>query len=70
MPVSTSLYEHLTELFNRLSLHHQAEAWENFEQISGLVKRSQFVVNKTQNEQDVKNKIGVVTNAQALDFIN
>lgn len=34
------LYNHLTEVFNRIMMHHQSDAFDKFEQISSLVKRT------------------------------
>ena len=37
--VPQDLYTHLTEVFNRILLHHQDNAFDKFEEISGLVKQ-------------------------------
>ncbi len=36
--VPLDLYTHLTEVFNRIMLHHQSDAFDKFEEISHLVK--------------------------------
>jgi hypothetical protein len=38
--VPNDLYSHLTEVFNRIMMYHQADAYEKFEEISTLVKRT------------------------------
>ena len=38
MPIKTDLYSHLTEVFNRIMLHHPEDGYEKFEEISALVK--------------------------------
>jgi len=38
--VPNDLYSHLTEVFNRIMLHHSTDAYEKFEEISTLVKRT------------------------------
>ena len=38
--VPQDLYSHLTEVFNRIMLHHQSDAFDKFEEISALVKRT------------------------------
>ena len=38
MPIKTDLYAHLTEVFNRIMLHHPEDGYEKFEEISALVK--------------------------------
>ena len=34
------LYTHLTEVFNRILLHHSGDAYDKFEEISALVKKT------------------------------
>ena len=36
--VPQDLYSHLTEVFNRILLHHADDAYDKFEEISALVK--------------------------------
>ena len=36
--VKLDLYTHLTEVFNRIMLHHHYDAYDKFEEISLLVK--------------------------------
>ena len=36
--VPQDLYTHLTEVFNRILLHHSEDAYDKFEEISALVK--------------------------------
>ena len=38
--VSQDLYSHLTEVFNRILLHHPYDAYDKFEEISALVKKT------------------------------
>lgn len=38
MPIKTDLYGHLTEVFNRIMLHHPDTGYDKFEEISALVK--------------------------------
>ena len=40
--VPADLYTHLTEVFNRIMQHHPNDAYEKFEEISTLVKRTHF----------------------------
>ena len=49
MKTNNNMYSHLMETFSRINLHNQTDAWENFEEISGLVKRSNFQVAKSNN---------------------
>lgn len=38
--VPQDLYSHLTEVFNRIMLHHRSDAFDKFEEISALVKKT------------------------------
>ena len=38
--VPQDLYTHLTEVFNRILLHHSEDAYDKFEEISALVKQT------------------------------
>ena len=38
--VSQDFYSHLTEVFNRIMLHHREDAYGKFEEISALVKKT------------------------------
>ena len=38
--VPSDLYQHLTEVFNRIMMHHPEDAYEKFEEISTLVKKT------------------------------
>lgn len=69
MPVKTDLYAHLTEVFNRLNLHNAHNGFDKFEDISGLVKRTNFEVKNFQKDEDLNNSMKVVSNAQAIALI-
>lgn len=43
-PIKADLYSHLTEVFNRIMLHHPNDAYDKFEDISALVKRTNFKI--------------------------
>lgn len=68
-PIHEDLYSHLTEVFNRIMLHHPHDGFDRFETISMLVKRSNFKICKYKSDEEVNNKQKVVTNQEALDFI-
>ncbi len=38
--VPQDLYSHLTEVFNRIMLYHKTDAFDKFEEISALVKKT------------------------------
>lgn len=62
MPISTDLYSHLTEVFNRIMLHHQDDGYEKFEEISALVKQTNFKIQDPKNDFEVNAKVGVIEN--------
>jgi radial spoke head protein 4/6 len=43
-PIKADLYSHLTEVFNRIMLHHPHDAYDKFEEISALVKFTNFKI--------------------------
>jgi hypothetical protein len=42
--VKHDLYNHLTEVFNRIMLHHPYNAFDKFEEISQLVKATHLKI--------------------------
>ncbi len=42
--VPIDLYTHLTEVFNRIMLHHSNDAFEKFEEISHLIKQTHLKI--------------------------
>jgi hypothetical protein len=57
--VPSDLYTHLTEVFNRIMNHHPADAFEKFEEISTLVKRTHFNFADPKHDHEV-NAAGAV----------
>ena len=51
--VPQDLYTHLTEVFNRILLHHSGDAFEKFEEISGLVKQKDLKFRDVQIDSQV-----------------
>jgi len=68
-PIKADLYTHLTEVFNRIMLHHPADAYDKFEEIAGLVKHNNFKIKDPDHDYDVNGKAGVIQNKEMLDFI-
>lgn len=58
--VPQDLYGHLTEVFNRILLHHQSDAFDKFEEISALVKKTHL------SFRDPKRDFEVNTASQAV----
>ena len=65
-PIKADLYSHLTEVFNRIMLHHPTDAYDKLEEISGLVKQTNFKINDPHDEHDVNKEAGVIKNAERL----
>lgn len=42
--VNIDLYTHLTEVFNRIMLHHPNDGFEKFEEISHLIKQTHLKI--------------------------
>ena len=73
--IKLDLYTHLTEVFNRIMLHHPYDAFDKFEEISHLVKQTHlkikdpkfdYDVNSIQNEQTNPSKEAWINNSQKL----
>lgn len=41
-PIRDDLYTHLTEVFDRIMLHHPHDGYDRFETISAMVKKNNF----------------------------
>ena len=54
--VPQDLYSHLAEVFNRIVIYHQEDAYEKFEEISVLVKQTNLKFKNPQNAQAVNTK--------------
>ena len=60
--VKSDLYSHLTEVFNRILQYHPYDAYDKFEEISGLVKHTNFKIKDPDHDFDVNGKAGVIQN--------
>lgn len=69
MPIQQDLYSHLTEVFNRIMMHHPEDAYDKFEDISALVKKTNFKIRDPDFDYVVNEKAGVISNKEALEFI-
>ena len=71
--ISADLYSHLTEVFSRIMQYHPYDAYEKFEEISILVKQTNFSCKdpKTDHELNglISDSFGKITNREALDAI-
>ena len=47
------LYTHLTEVFNRIMMHHPYDAFDKFEEISHLVKSTHLKLKDPLNDYEV-----------------
>lgn len=64
--VKSDLYSHMTEVFNRIMLHHQYDAFDKLEEISRLVKETHLKVKDPQYDHQV-NQIKAQKQNSALE---
>ena len=69
MPIKADLYSHLTEVFNRIMLHQPNDGYDKFEEISALVKQTNFKIQDPQNDYEVNTSAGVIQNKEMLVLI-
>ena len=58
MPITQDLYSHLLEVFNRIILHHPNDGFDKFEEISALVKQTNFKIIDPKTDFDVNSGAG------------
>lgn len=60
------LYSHLTEVFNRILLHHSSDAFDKFEEISALIKQTNLKIKDPRSDAEVNqvHRQPVMTEAQ------
>ena len=51
--VKLDLYTHLTEVFNRIMMHHPYDAFDKFEEISHLIKLTHLKIKDPQHDHEV-----------------
>jgi hypothetical protein len=51
-------------------MHHPTDAFDKFEDISALVKRTNFKIKDPEYDHVVNEKGGVITNKQAIQLID
>lgn len=69
MPIKTDLYAHLTEVFNRIMLHNPEDGYEKFEEISALVKQTNFRIGDPKPDFEVNAQAGVIQNKEMMDLL-
>lgn len=52
------LYTHLTEVFNRILMHHADDAFDKFEEISALVKQTDLKFKDPKYDFEVNAEMG------------
>lgn len=71
--ITADLYSHLTEVFSRIMQYHPYDAFEKFEEISILVKQTNFHCQDPAHDFEINGQIakkyGKVTNKEALRAI-
>ena len=56
--VPQDLYTHLTEVFNRVLMHHTEDAYDKFEEISALVKQTDLKFKDPKFDHEVNKVYG------------
>ena len=56
--IPQDLYSHLTEVFNRILLHHSEDAYDKFEEISGMVKQKDLKFKDVKMDYEVNATLG------------
>jgi transcriptional regulatory protein LevR len=51
--VKLDLYTHLTEVFNRIMLHNQHDAYHKFEEISHLIKQTHLKITDPKFDHEI-----------------
>lgn len=69
LPIKSDLYTHLTEVFNRIMLHHPHSAYDNFEQISRIVKETNFKISAMKTDDEVNSMAHQTSITQAEAWI-
>lgn len=59
-PIKADLYSHLTEVFNRIMLHHQHDGFDKFEEISALVKYTNFKIKDPKEDFEVNRNVSSI----------
>lgn len=68
--IKLDLYTHLTEVFNRIMLHHPYDAFDKFEEISHLVKQTHLKIKDPKFDYDVNSIQNEQTNPSREAWIN
>ena len=69
-PIKQDLYSHLTEVFNRILLHHPYDGFEKFEEISHFVKQTSLQVQDPKFDHEINATRPIsLTHQEALIFI-
>ena len=63
--VPQDLYSHLTEVFNRILLHHSDDAYDKFEEISALVKQTNLKFKNPTSANEVNTATAPESNSAA-----
>ena len=71
MPIKQDLYTHLTEVFNRIMLHHPNDSYDRFETISRLVKENNFKICDPKDlDLTVTQDLKLMSNREAIEMIS
>jgi hypothetical protein len=66
---NSDLYSHLNEVFNRIMKYHPYDAFERFEEISDLVKQTNFKIRDPKFDYEVNGMAHAGPNKQQLEVL-
>ena len=69
MPIEADLYTHLTEVINRIMLHHPRDAYDRFETISRIVKETNFQVTNPKSDDEINSTANTDSNKKIMEMI-
>lgn len=67
--VPQDLYTHLTEVFNRILLHHSDDAYDKFEEISALVKQTNLQFKDPKNDCELNKGDGAAAVSECAAWV-
>ena len=70
LPIKQNMYTHLTELVSRIVLNNQSDGFENFEEISALIKRHSVSVKDPNKDSDVNAAANEISGRDALNLLS
>ena len=68
--IKVDLFTHITEIINRIIAHHKYDAYQKFEEISLLIKKTQLNYKNAKTKDDVDRLYDATANAELEKYVN